>query len=228
MVTRGQTGRIIPVSRLKGHRSTTKYFSWKRLFDIGFSLNVLVLLSPLYLAIAILIYFSSSGSVFYSQQRVGKNARIFSCTKFRTMVPGADQVLQDLLDRCPEYRAEFEENYKIKNDPRITPIGKWLRYTSLDELPQFWHVLTGDMSVVGPRPLVPEELIRYGNAIDQILTVRPGITGLWQVSGRNNISYQQRVLLDLHYSRLHNLVLDLVIIFKTIAIVLFPKGNGAY
>ncbi len=223
MVTRGQTGRILPRNKTRVH-----YIPWKRLFDIGFSFSVLVLLSPLYLAIALLIYLSSSGSIFYSQQRVGKNGRLFSCIKFRTMMVGADRILQDLLDRCPQQKAEFQNCFKLKNDPRITPIGKWLRMTSLDELPQFWHVLTGEMSVVGPRPLVPEELGKYSDAIDQVLTVRPGITGLWQVSGRNDIPYARRVQLDLYYSRQHNLGLDLWIIFKTISVVIFPKGNGAY
>ncbi len=248
MVTRGQTGRAIPTNQTKANqtkanqtkvnrakvnssirtKSKAIYIPWKRLFDIGFSLAVLILLSPLYLVIAYSIYLSSSGSIFYSQQRVGKNGRLFSCIKFRTMMVGADQILQDLLDRSPEHKAEFEKYFKLKNDPRITPIGKWLRMTSLDELPQFWHVLTGDMSVVGPRPLVPEELTRYGNATDQVLSVRPGITGLWQVSGRNDIPYARRVQLDAYYSRNHNLVLDLWIIFKTISVVIFPGGNGAY
>jgi len=223
MVTRGQFGQDRPKNKARGN-----YTFWKRIFDIGFSLSVLIFFSPLYLAIALLIYLSSSGSVFYSQERVGKNSQLFTCTKFRTMMVGADQILQDLLDQCPQQKAEFQSSFKLKNDPRITAIGKWLRMTSLDELPQFWHVLTGEMSVVGPRPLVPEELGKYGEAIDQILTVKPGITGLWQVSGRNNIPYVRRVQLDLFYSRHRNLGLDLWIILKTIAVVIFPKGNGAY
>jgi lipopolysaccharide/colanic/teichoic acid biosynthesis glycosyltransferase len=223
MVTRGQTSRTIPKAKSRG-----TYNFWKRIFDLGFSISVLVLFSPLYLAIAFLIYLSSAGSVFYTQERVGKNGRLFYCIKFRTMMVGADRILQDLLDQCPQQKAEFQSSYKLKNDPRITAIGKWLRTTSLDELPQFWHVLRGEMSVVGPRPLVTEELARYSNAIDQVLTVKPGITGLWQVSGRNDIPYARRVQLDLYYARQHNLGLDLWIIFKTIAIVIFPKGNGAY
>lgn len=221
MVIRGQTRRVSINTR-------ADTATGKRLFDIVFSLSVLIILAPLYLVIASLIFFSSGGGVFYSQTRVGKNGKLFSCIKFRTMVPRADQVLQELLNNCPNSRAEFESSYKLKKDPRVTPIGKWLRLTSLDELPQFWHVLSGDMSVVGPRPLVPEELIRYGEAIEQVLTVRPGITGLWQVSGRNDIPYNRRVQLDLYYSRHHSWRLDLWIVLKTIRIVLFPKGNGAY
>jgi len=223
MVTRGQTGRILPKSK-----SRVNSIPWKRFFDIGFSLSILILLSPFYLAIGLLIYFSSPGPVFYSQKRVGKNRKIFSCIKFRTMVVDADQKLQELLDRCPVQKAEFDNYFKLKNDPRITTIGKFLRLTSLDELPQFWHVLTGEMSVVGPRPLVPEELTRYGGAIDQVLKVRPGITGIWQVSGRNDLTYAERVRLDHYYSRHHNLGLDLLIVLKTIFVVICTKGNGAY
>ncbi|MDX1977866.1 MAG: sugar transferase [Pseudanabaenaceae cyanobacterium bins.68] len=200
----------------------------KRIFDILFALSVLIIFSPVYLLLALLIQLSSPGPVLYVQARVGKNGRLFNCMKFRTMVVNADQVLEQLLDRCPASRAEFEHCYKLKQDPRITPIGKWLRMTSLDEFPQFWNVLIGDMSIVGPRPLVPEELPKYGEAIDQVLTIRPGITGLWQVSGRNDIPYEQRVQIDTRYVRRHSIFLDLEIIFKTIGVVIFPKGNGAY
>jgi lipopolysaccharide/colanic/teichoic acid biosynthesis glycosyltransferase len=144
------------------------------------------------------------------------------------MVIGADQMLTDVLDSCPISRAEFEDSFKLKDDPRITSIGKWLRMTSLDEFPQFWNVLMGDMSVVGPRPLVPQELSRYGKAIEQVLTIRPGITGMWQVSGRNDIPYPLRVQMDAAYVRRCNFLLDLRIAFKTIGIVIFPKNSGAY
>ncbi len=221
MVTRAS--KVIPRKKSKA----VSVFA-KRAFDIGFSACVLILFSPLYLFIALLIYLSSNGSVFYTQRRVGKNGKPFLCIKFRTMQVGADRILQDLLERHPHQKAEFQNCFKLKNDPRITFIGKWLRITSLDELPQFWHVLRGEMSVVGPRPLVSEELVRYGNNIEQVLAVKPGITGLWQVSGRNDLPYSRRVQLDLYYSRHHNLRLDFWIIFKTIAVVIFPKGNGAY
>jgi lipopolysaccharide/colanic/teichoic acid biosynthesis glycosyltransferase len=184
--------------------------------------------SPFYMAIAGLIALSSPGPVFFVQTRVGKDFRRFGCIKFRTMVPNADLMMSDLLDQSPELRQEFLENFKLKRDPRITPIGHFLRITSLDEFPQFWNVLMGDMSVVGPRPLVPEELCRYGNHIDKVLTIRPGITGLWQVSGRNDIPYPQRIRIDAYYAGIRNFRLDLKIILKTVSVILFPKGNGAY
>jgi lipopolysaccharide/colanic/teichoic acid biosynthesis glycosyltransferase len=200
----------------------------KRLFDIFFSLTVLVLFSPVYLLIALLIVLSSSGSIFYVQERVGKNYKRFGCIKFRTMVPNADEMLLEMLRTSPHLRQEFEANFKLKYDPRITWIGHLLRITSLDEFPQFWNVLMGDMSVVGPRPLVVEELPKYGTHIDAILTIRPGITGLWQVSGRNDIPYPQRVRIDLYYANFRTFWLDLWIIIKTIGVVVFPKDNGAY
>lgn len=200
----------------------------KRLFDILFSLTALVLFSPVYLLIALIIVLSSSGSIFYVQERVGKNYKRFGCIKFRTMVPNADEMLLEMLRTSPHLRQEFEANFKLKYDPRITWIGHLLRITSLDEFPQFWNVLMGDMSVVGPRPLVVEELPRYGTHIDAILTIRPGITGLWQVSGRNDIPYPQRVRIDLYYTNFRTFWLDLWIIVKTIGVVVFPKDNGAY
>jgi lipopolysaccharide/colanic/teichoic acid biosynthesis glycosyltransferase len=200
----------------------------KRWFDIAFSLFVLVVFSPLYLILALLVAVSSEGPVFYIQERVGINHRHFGCIKFRTMVMDADQRLADLLDSSPDLREEFETHFKLKYDPRITWIGRLLRITSLDEFPQFWNVLMGDMSVVGPRPLVPEELYRYGSAIDQVLWIRPGITGLWQVSGRNDIPYGQRVRMDAYYVTHRSFWMDLWIVVKTLRVVLFPKNNGAY
>lgn len=200
----------------------------KRLFDIVFSLFVLTVFSPIYLLIALIIALSSPGAVFYVQERVGKNYQRFNCIKFRTMVCNADAILTEMMESCPNMREEFEDNFKLKDDPRITPIGRFLRITSLDEFPQFWNVLKGDMSVVGARPLVAEELPKYGYHIDEILTIRPGITGLWQVSGRNDIPYPRRVQIDLHYTRFRTFLLDLWIVVKTIGVVVIPKNNGAY
>ncbi len=200
----------------------------KRLFDVMFSLLVLVLFSPVYLILALLIALSSEGPIFYVQERVGKNYKPFNCIKFRTMVSNADEVLMQIMAKSPHLRQEFEANFKLKKDPRITKIGWFLRITSLDEFPQFWNVLLGDMSVVGPRPLVAEELPKYGCHIEQILTIRPGITGLWQVSGRNDIPYPRRVQIDLYYVKFNNFWLDLWIIVKTIGVVIVPKNNGAY
>lgn len=200
----------------------------KRLFDIVFSLTVLILFSPVYLLLASLIFLSSPGPVFYVQERIGKNFKSFGCIKFRTMVVNADEVLMEMMKTSPQIRQEFESNFKLKRDPRITWIGRFLRITSLDEFPQFWNVLIGDMSVVGPRPLVVEELHKYGSHIDKILTIRPGITGLWQVSGRNDIPYPRRVQIDLYYVNCRRFLMDLWIVTKTIGVVIFPKDNGAY
>jgi lipopolysaccharide/colanic/teichoic acid biosynthesis glycosyltransferase len=200
----------------------------KRLFDICFSLAVLILFSPIYLLLALLIALTSRGSIFYVQERIGKNHRSFGCIKFRTMVPNADEVLMEMMELSPHLRQEFEDNFKLKHDPRVTWIGRFLRVTSLDEFPQFWNVLKGDMSVVGPRPLVEEELPKYGRYIDKILTIRPGITGLWQVSGRNDIPYHRRVQIDLYYVNFGNFWMDLWIVIKTVGVIIFPKNNGAY
>jgi lipopolysaccharide/colanic/teichoic acid biosynthesis glycosyltransferase len=200
----------------------------KRWFDIVFSFAVLVCCSPVYFLLMLLVALSSPGPIFYVQRRVGRHHRPFKCLKFRTMVHNADAVLQDLIATSPHLRAEFEDSFKLKHDPRITWIGHFLRVTSLDEFPQFWNVLKGDMSVVGPRPLVPEELPKYGHHINRILMIRPGITCIWQVSGRNDIPYDRRIQMDLHYVQARNLWLDLLLIFRTLGVVLFPKDNGAY
>ncbi|MBR8830108.1 MAG: hypothetical protein N5P05_003233 [Chroococcopsis gigantea SAG 12.99] len=200
----------------------------KRLFDIAFSLSVLIIFSPLYLLLTLLIAVSSKGPIFYVQERVGKNFKRFKCIKFRTMVTNADEVLESLFISSPHLREEFETNCKLKQDPRVTWVGKFLRLTSLDEFPQFWNVLVGDMSVVGPRPLVPEELHKYGNRMEKILTIRPGLTGLWQVSGRNDIPYPLRVQMDVYYVNSRNFLVDIWIVIKTLGVVLFPRNNGAY
>jgi lipopolysaccharide/colanic/teichoic acid biosynthesis glycosyltransferase len=201
---------------------------FKRLFDVVFSLSVLILFAPIYLLLILLIATCSPGSVFYVQERVGKNFKRFGCIKFRTMVRNADEMLLEMMETSPGLRREFQRDFKLKRDPRVTWIGRFLRITSLDEFPQFLNVLKGDMSVVGPRPVVVEELARYGQHADAVFSIRPGITGLWQVSGRNNIPYPRRVQIDLHYLKHRNFWLDLRIIIKTIGVVVFPKNNGAY
>lgn len=200
----------------------------KRLFDIVFALFILIVFSPLYFILTVLIAINSRGPIFYIQQRIGKNHQPFNCIKFRTMVHNADEVLMDMMQDSEQMRQEFKASFKLKQDPRITNIGSFLRLTSLDEFPQFWNVLKGDMSVIGPRPLVPEELSRYGRKINTVLKIRPGITGLWQVSGRNDIPYPKRVKIDVYYATSHNWLLDLWIVYKTIGVIIFPKNNGAY
>lgn len=230
MITRSKANSQVSLRTKKSVTDRTDlYATWgKRIFDIVFASIVLTVFSPVYLAITLLVFISSPGSVLYIHPRVGLNGSKFNCIKFRTMINGADQALEDYLNACPISRAEYEESFKLKHDPRITKIGKFLRTTSLDELPQFWNVLMGDMSVVGPRPLVQDELSKYGAAIDRVLSVRPGIAGLWQVSGRNDIPYTKRVQIDASYVKRMSFLLDLHLIFKTILVVIFPKGNGAY
>ncbi len=200
----------------------------KRFGDIVFSLAVLGLGMPVFFLIALVVRLSSPGPVFYVQCRVGRGYQRFGCIKFRTMRSDADAVLARVLRDSPSLREEYERDFKLKSDPRITPIGSFLRRSSLDELPQFLNVLRGEMSVVGPRPIVDEELMRYGPYMDEVLAVRPGLTGLWQVSGRNNLSYKKRVKLDLVYARSRSLLLDLAIMLRTFGVLLFPMDRGAY
>ena len=201
---------------------------WKRLFDIILSLIFLTISFPLFIIIALLIKVIDGGEIFYTQERVGYRGKRFKIIKFRTMYKDAEKRLQKLLQQNPELRKEWERNFKLKNDPRITPIGKFLRRTSLDELPQFINVLKGDMSIVGPRPVVKEELEKfYKDKAVYYLSVRPGITGYWQVNGRSSISsYQERVNMDVWYVKNQSLFLDIKIILKTIKVVF--TGEGAY
>lgn len=197
----------------------------KRIFDILISLLVLTLGLPVFLVIALAVRISSPGQVIYSQERVGRGGKLFPCYKFRTMYPDADARLEQILARCPQLRAEWKIHKKLKNDPRVTKVGLFLRKTSLDELPQFWNVLTGDLSVVGPRPVVKSEVTEYfGFKAAKILSVRPGLTGLWQVSGRNDLSYEQRVHLDEKYIDHRNMLMDMKLILKTVPQMISKKG----
>lgn len=197
----------------------------KRIFDIVVSSFFLVILSPLFIYISIKVS-RDGGSPFYGHERVGKNRKSFKCYKFRSMIKNSKEVLDELLATNPEARTEWENDFKLKNDPRITPIGHFLRKTSLDELPQLWNALKGDMSLVGPRPVVEEELLKYGDNANYYLMVKPGVTGLWQVSGRNDIDYATRIYLDSWYIKNWSLWYDIAILFKTINVVL--KRDGAY
>jgi len=200
----------------------------KRTGDIVFSLAMLSLGSPLLVVLAVLVKITSKGPVFYVQQRVGRGYGQFGCIKFRTMRRDADRILSAVLAASPDLQEEFRNDFKLRNDPRITRLGRFLRRSSLDELPQFVNVLRGEMSVVGPRPIVQQELPRYGQRMEEVLAVRPGLTGLWQVSGRNNLSYRKRVQLDLYYARHRSLKMDLRILLRTIRVVLDPRDRGAY
>ena len=202
--------------------------SLKRTGDVVFALSALLIGAPVFLLLAVLVKVSSPGPVFYVQRRVGRGYRHFGCIKFRTMRPDADRVLASVLASSPAMQEEFERDFKLREDPRITPIGRFLRRSSLDELPQFINVLRGEMSVVGPRPIVDKEIDRYGPYMDEVLAVRPGLTGLWQVSGRNNLSYAKRVRLDVAYARGRSFFLDLAIVLRTFGVLLLPMDRGAY
>ena len=198
----------------------------KRAFDVALSLLGLVLLLPVFLVLALLIRIGSPGPVFFGHQRLGKDGQFFTCHKFRTMRTDAQAALLKLLEENPALNDEWEKDFKLKDDPRITGIGSILRKTSLDELPQLWNVLRGDMSIVGPRPIVVDEKARYGEKVRYLFRVPPGITGLWQVSGRNDIGYEERVLLDEYYAKNWSIWLDLEIIIRTFGVIL--KRDGAY
>ena len=199
--------------------------SGKRLFDIVVGVLALVVLLP-FIASMILIMLALQGRpVLIKHRRVGRGGILFPCFKFRTMVVNADDVLQEHLARDSDARLEWSATRKLKNDPRITPIGRVLRKSSVDELPQLLNVLRGDMSLVGPRPIVEPEVQHYGAFIHQYLKVRPGLTGSWQVSGRSNASYEQRVQLDSDYVRNWSFGRDLVILIKTVPAVLTSRGS---
>jgi len=200
----------------------------KRLGDILFSLIVLITAFPLFVILAFLVKLSSAGPVFYIQERVGRNYSRFGCIKFRTMYSEADDLLSNLLAKSPAMRNEFERDFKLRKDPRITPIGRMLRRSSLDELPQFFNIIKGDMSLVGPRPIVTQEIEKYGEFMEEVISVRPGLTGLWQVSGRNNLSYKRRVQLDSIYARQRTFILDVRVILRTLGVLFFPMDRGAY
>lgn len=200
----------------------------KRLLDISLSLLILLILSPVFALIAIIIKIKSpDGSVFFKHNRLGLDGKEFKCYKFRSMVPNAEIILEEWIKENSKFKEEFEKDFKLKNDPRlIKSLGEFLRKTSLDELPQFFNVLKGEMSIVGPRPIVNNEKVKYGNIINIFLSAKPGITGLWQVSGRNDVSYQERIIMDMEYIKKHNFLMDIKIILKTLLVML--KKQGAY
>jgi len=195
----------------------------KRAFDIIVASMALLALSPLFLFVALMVK-RDGGSAFYSDRRIGINGRVFGCLKFRSMIVNSRHVLEEYLAKNTEAAAEWAATQKLKNDPRVTKIGAFIRKTSIDELPQIINVLKGDMSLVGPRPVNMPEIARYGRDATFYQSVRPGITGLWQVSGRNDVTYERRVQLDRWYVRNWSLWNDIAILFKTVPVVLFRKG----
>ncbi len=222
-------GRFIPREPIVLDR-TGLLGSGSRLFKRAFDLILVALIGPLALVpgllIALAIVIDSRGPVFFAHRRVGRARRTFRLWKFRSMVGDADALLERYLRQHPERASEWERTHKLKDDPRVTRVGRFLRKTSLDELPQLWNVLRGDMSMVGPRPIVAAEVAKYGPAFGLYSQVLPGLTGLWQVSGRNDTQYSRRVELDCHYIRNWSASRDLGILLKTAGVI--ARGRGAY
>ena len=196
------------------------YYTAKRLLDIILSMFGIVFLLPVFLCIAVSIKIDDGGSVLHFREIIGKHGKRFHALKFRTMIPDADTYLA----KHPELMQKFKQNMKLLQDPRITRTGRFLRKTSLDELPQLFNVLVGQMSLVGPRIIHPSELARYGEYGQKRLSVRPGITGLWQISGRQHISYDERVQLDMQYIDTRSFIVDLVILVKTLKVFIVHTG----
>ncbi|HEV2501692.1 MAG TPA: sugar transferase [Mesorhizobium sp.] len=192
----------------------------KRIMDIVIACPALVLAAPVMILVGLLIKLTAGGPAIFSHSRVGFGGKPFDCYKFRSMVANSDEVLKTYLDANPEARKEWVEAHKIRNDPRVTFFGRMLRKSSLDELPQLINILRGDMSCVGPRPIVEDELRRYGEHQAEYLGTRPGLTGLWQVSGRSSLDYENRVALDSQYVQNWSIWLDLVILLRTIVAVM--------
>lgn len=213
----------IVVPDIRGHNGVPNS-PMTRVLDIGLILLAAPYILLFFLIMSILIMLDSRGGPLYSQTRIGKGGRRFKAHKFRTMVMNADQILQRYLDESPELKAEWLATHKLKHDPRVTRVGAILRKLSLDELPQFWNVLVGEMSLIGPRPIVDAEIERYGKCFELYKQARPGLTGLWQVSGRSDTSYQRRVELDEYYLLNRSLKMDILILFKTVYVVVGRKG----
>ncbi len=210
---------------LKNNLSSVSSRVIKRFFDLTLTSILLLLFVPVFIAIGLCVR-NTGKQVIYGHERIGRNGKPFKCYKFRSMVENSQEALQNLLDTDPKAREEWNKDFKLKNDPRVTRCGDFLRKTSLDELPQLWNVLKGEMSLVGPRPVIDEEVKRYGEKAVFYYKAKPGITGLWQVSGRNDIDYESRIDLDVWYVRNWSLWNDLIILIRTVSVVL--NRNGAY
>ena len=199
---------------------------YKRIFDLVCTICGGLLILPIIAVVALLVAIDNKGNVIFAHRRIGKDGKEFPCYKFQSMVPNAQEILQDYLAKNPEARKEWEESFKLTNDPRVTKLGGFLRKTSLDELPQLWNVIKGDMSLVGPRPIVKKEIERYGEYFREYAMVLPGITGMWQASGRSDTTYEERVAMDTWYVRNWSVWLDIMYLAKTFTAVIF--GKGAY
>ncbi len=197
----------------------------KRLFDLSVAMAMLFLLLPLFAFVALAVWAVDRGSPFYSHRRLGRDGKTFGCLKFRSMRMNGDEILMRYLSENPTAQAEWAQSRKLKKDPRITAIGHLLRKTSLDELPQLINVIRGEMSLVGPRPIVEAEVEKYGDAAAAYFAVRPGLTGAWQISGRSDTTYAERVRLDRQYVESRSFAGDIVIILRTVPAVFLVKGS---
>lgn len=197
------------------------YEFFKRIMDLVGSILGLVVLSPIFLVLAIIVKIDSPGPVFFAHKRLGHNGKLMKIYKFRTMVINAEELLNNL---SPEQKEEFARNFKLENDPRITKVGNFLRKSSLDELPQLLNILKGELSIVGPRPIVEKEIKNYGIYSEKLLTVKPGLTGNWQANGRSDTTYEERVEMDMQYIDNRSIWLDIKIIFKTFSAVIKKQG----
>ena len=214
------------MKKVSVHKENIMYLGVKRLFDIIFSLVGCLFLLPIALVVKIsYILHKDFNPIFFSQERIGKNGKLFKFYKFRSMVPNADEVLKELLENDEELREEYKINKKLDNDPRITKMGQLLRKTSLDELPQLFNVLKGDMSLIGNRPYLPREKDDMKYYYKSIVKTKPGLTGYWQVNGRSNTTFKERLKLEKYYSNNCSLWLDIKIFFKTFVVVLLHKGS---
>ncbi|MEO6339847.1 MAG: sugar transferase [Caulobacteraceae bacterium] len=222
---RSRGGLVAPVRRRVASPQGLRLDS-TRVLDIAIALAVLVFTAPLLIVLALTIKLQDGGPALFAHPRIGRGGRTFRCLKFRSMVIDAEARLKALLETDPRARREWDADHKLRKDPRLTPMGDFLRKSSLDELPQLFNVLRGEMSIVGPRPIVQAEVVRYGPAFRHYCSLRPGITGLWQVSGRNDVSYRRRVALDRLYAGSKNLKTDLKILVMTVPAVL--SRNGSY
>lgn len=211
----------IYISEIDNTQSKVGFEIGKRAFDIISSLAAIIITLPIFIIIGIIIKLDSKGPIFFSHKRIGKDGVFINVYKFRTMVTNAEEMLNKLT---PEQKREFQENFKLKDDPRITKVGKFLRESSLDELPQLFNILLGNMSVVGPRPIVEKEMEKYTVYINKFLSVKPGLTGNWQANGRSDTTYEERVLLDMEYIDNRSFLFDLKIIFKTFGAIVNKVG----
>ncbi|MEO0466085.1 MAG: sugar transferase [Pseudomonadota bacterium] len=208
-------------SRNTWHGGSSKL---KRIMDLLIAVPAAIFAAPGLLALAVWVYLDDGGPVIFAHTRRGKDGKAFKCYKFRTMVRDADAKLKTVLESDPILRAEWEENQKLKDDPRLTRHGGFLRKYSLDELPQLWNIIIGDMSIVGPRPIVEDEVRRYGRDIAAYDALKPGVVGIWQISGRNDTSYDERVAMDVDYAKTQSVAVDTMILVKSVPAILLKKG----